>query len=113
MDGLPEHPLQPGPKTIFPFQQINTQEQRVRTAGYYNAVQRLDDGIGMLMDVLAKRGRDGDTLVIFCGDHGPPFARGKTTVYEAGLRVPFLVRWPARLPMTKAVVRAMDADRSP
>ena len=39
-------------------------------------------------------GHADDTLVIFIGDHGPPFARGKTTCYESGLRVPFLVRWP-------------------
>ncbi|MBW3599238.1 MAG: sulfatase [Planctomycetes bacterium] len=94
IDGLPENPLPPGPETLFSFQQIDTPARRIRTAGYYNAVQRLDEGIGMLMDVLEKRGRSDDTLVIFVGDHGPPFARGKTTVYEAGLRVPFLIRWP-------------------
>ncbi len=94
VDGLPEDPLPPSEKTIFPWQQIDTPEQRVRTAGYYNAVQRLDDGIGMLMEVMRRRGHTDDTLIIFVGDHGPPFARGKTTVYEAGLRVPFLVKWP-------------------
>jgi len=94
VDGLPADPLPPGEKTIFPFQQIDTPGQRVRTAGYYNAVQRLDDGIGMLMDVLERRRHRNDTLVIFIGDHGPPFARGKTTVYEAGIRIPFIVRWP-------------------
>ncbi len=94
VNGLPEHPLPPSEKTIFDFQQIDTKEQRVRTAGYYNAVQRLDVGIGMLLDELHRLGHDDDTLVIFVGDHGPPFARGKTTVYEAGVRVPFLIRWP-------------------
>jgi len=109
-DGLPEQPLPPGPETLFSFQQIDTPSQRVRTAGYYNAVQRLDDGIGMLMDVLDKHGHRDDTLVIFVSDHGPPFARAKTTVYEAGIRVPFLVRWPGvSKPMrSSAMVSTID-----
>ena len=110
VDGLPENPLPPGGKTLFAFQQIDTPEQRVRTAGYYNAVQRLDDGIGMLMDVLEKHNRREDTLVIFIGDHGPPFARGKTTVYESGIRVPFIVRWPgvSRQMRSRAMVSTID-----
>ena len=111
VDGLPENPLPPSEKTIFPWQRIDTPEQRVRTAGYYNAVQRLDDGIGMLMDVMRRRGHGDDTLVIFVGDHGPPFARGKTTVYEAGLRVPFIVKWPGVSPAgmaSRAMVSTVD-----
>jgi len=110
VDGLPENPLPPGEKTLFAFQQIDTPGQRVRTAGYYNAVQRLDDGIGMLMDVLEKHNRCEDTLVIFIGDHGPPFARGKTTVYESGIRIPFIVRWPGvSKPMrSRAMVSTID-----
>ena len=110
VDGLPENPLPPSEKTLFAFQQIDTPQQRVRTAGYYNAVQRLDDGIGMLMDVLGKHDHVSDTLVIFIGDHGPPFARGKTTVYESGLRIPFLVRWPgvSRPIRTRAMVSTID-----
>jgi N-sulfoglucosamine sulfohydrolase len=94
VDGLPQKPIAPGPETLFRFQQIDTEGQRERTANYYNAIQRLDDGIGMLMAELEKGRHLDNTLVVFCGDHGPPFARGKTTCYESGLRVPFLVRWP-------------------
>jgi N-sulfoglucosamine sulfohydrolase len=110
VDGLPANPLQPSVKTLFKFQQIDTPEQRVRTAGYYNAVQRLDDGIGMLMNVLDKYGYSDNTLVIFIGDHGPPFARGKTTVYEAGIRIPFIIRWPGiSKPMrSQAMVSTID-----
>jgi N-sulfoglucosamine sulfohydrolase len=108
--GLPANPLPPSEKTLFAFQQIDTPEQRVRTAGYYNAVQRLDDGIGMLMRVLEKHRHREDTVVIFIGDHGPPFARGKTTVYEAGIRIPFIVCWPGvSKPMrSQAMVSTID-----
>jgi len=56
----------------------------------------MDAGIGLLMDELAAAGRADDTLVLFLGDHGPPFCRAKTTCYEAGLHVPIIVRWPGR-----------------
>ena len=110
VDGLPANPLPPSEKTLFAFQQIDTPQQRVRTAGYYNAVQRLDDGIGMLMKVMKKHNHSDDTLVIFIGDHGPPFARGKTTVYEAGIRIPFIVRWPgvSRPMRSDAMVSTID-----
>lgn len=113
VDGLPKNPLKPGPKTLFAFQQIDTPAQRVRTAGYYNAVQRLDDGIGMLMEVLEKHKLAENTIVIFIGDHGPPFARGKTTVYEAGLRIPFLVRWPGVSRPMRSSAMASTIDITP
>ncbi len=110
VDGLPANPLRPSKDTLFRFQQIDTPQQRVRTAGYYNAVQRLDDGIGMLMGVMEKHRHRKDTVVIFIGDHGPPFARGKTTVYEAGIRIPFIICWPGiSKPMrSQAMVSTID-----
>ena len=42
VDGVPEKPLAPGQETLFPWQQIDEEQQRVRTAGYFNAIQRLD-----------------------------------------------------------------------
>lgn len=110
VEGLPAKPIPPSAETVFPFQQIDTPEQRVRVAGYYNAVQRLDDGIGMLMDRLEKLKLVEDTVVIFVGDHGPPFDRGKTTTYESGLRIPFLVRWPgvAKPSVSEAMVSTVD-----
>jgi N-sulfoglucosamine sulfohydrolase len=99
IDGVPAKPLPPGPETVFPWQQIGEAQQQVRTAGYFNAIQRLDEGIGQLLKVLDDSGKAANTLILFVGDHGPPFARGKTTVYESGLRVPFFMRWPG---VTKA-----------
>lgn len=110
VDGLPVNPIDPGPETLFGFQGIDTPEQRVRTANYYNTVMRLDAGVGLLLDELDATGKADETLVIFLGDHGPPFARGKTSVYESGLRVPFMVRWPGvSTPMrSPAMVSAVD-----
>ena len=94
VDGFPENPVEPSDKTLLSFQRIDTPEQRQRTADYLSAVRRLDDGVGLLLAALGRAGHGDDTLVLFVSDHGPPFARGKTTAYEAGLRIPYIVRWP-------------------
>ncbi len=95
--GIPETPYKAEEVQAFPFQQVDTPTELERIANYYSCVERLDAGMGMLMEVLEKSGKAGNTLVIFLGDHGPPFVRAKTNCYEAGLKVPFLVRWPNQL----------------
>ena len=109
-EGIPTTLVEPSEKTIFPFQGIDTPEQRKRVAGYYNEVLRVDAGVGLLLESLDRLGHSDDTLVILTGDHGPPFDRGKTTVYEAGLRVPFLVRWPgvSKPARSQAMVSTVD-----
>ncbi len=92
--GIPESPLGPDDVRPFPFLGLDTSRVRQETAAYYNAVRRVDAGVGLLLERLEQAGGVGNTLVLFLGDHGPPFTRAKTTCYEAGLRVPFLLRWP-------------------
>lgn len=92
--GLPGEVLTADDVTPWPWQGIDTPEQREKIAGYYNCVHRIDAAIGMLTKVLRESGHDDDTLIILLGDHGPPFTRGKTSCYESGLRVPFIARWP-------------------
>ena len=94
VDGLPEKLTLPGEIPPWPFQQVEDDTTRKNAANFYNAVRRLDAGVGLLMEKLKAAGQYDNTLVIFLGDNGPPFARAKTTCYEAGLRTPFLLRWP-------------------
>lgn len=94
VEGIPEKPIPPSAGTLFDWQRVDNPAQRERTANYLNAVARFDTGVGLLLAALGRTGKANDTLVILIGDHGAPFERGKTTVYESGLRVPFLVRWP-------------------
>lgn len=98
VSGIPQNPVKA--EDMKPFAEhggIDTPEIREEIAGYYNAVQRIDVGIKLLRDLLKKTGKDKNTLIIFIGDHGAPFSRGKTTTYEFGLRIPFLVHWPERI----------------
>jgi arylsulfatase A-like enzyme len=69
---------------------------------YYAMTASLDAGVGRLMNILADLDIAGETIVVFTSDHGEMFgAHGriqKLTFYEEALRVPFLVRWPGRIP---------------
>jgi hypothetical protein len=63
---------------------------------YYRAVERVDLAVRHAIDALREIGALENTLVIFTADHGPAFTRAKLTLYERGLRVPLIVRWPAQ-----------------
>ena len=100
VDGLPTDPIGPKDTRPWPWQGVADEAQRKRIAGFYNCVARIDAAIGLLLDRLdLQAGSDAaaHTVVMFVGDHGPPFFRGKTTCYESGLRIPYLVRWPGVL----------------
>ncbi|MGI9242388.1 MAG: sulfatase family protein, partial [Verrucomicrobiales bacterium] len=94
--GLPENPLGAGDVKPLPWVGADSPRLRGVTADYYNCMRRLDDGVALLLEELKKSGAADNTLIIYIGDHGAQFSRGKCTVYEAGLRVPFIVSWPGR-----------------
>lgn len=91
---IPEVPYTSKTVRAFDFQGISSGTQLDSIAGYYNGIARVDAGIGMLMEKLSQAGLAESTLIIFVGDNGPPFARGKGSNYEAGLKVPLIVNWP-------------------
>lgn len=67
---------------------------RAELAQYYQSVSRIDQGLGRLLKILEETGHSEDTLILFTSDHGMAFSGGKTTVYEGGLHVPFIMRNP-------------------
>lgn len=69
---------------------------RQELAEYYRSIHRLDQGVGMVLDALDKQGLTDDTLVLFLSDNGPPFVNSKTTLYDAGIRLPFIMRVPGK-----------------
>lgn len=77
----------------------DTPEVRRDLADYYDEISRLDAVFGRALEELQKRGLATNTLVMFIGDNGGSQLRGKGTLYELGIHVPLLVRWPG---VTKA-----------
>ena len=94
VDGLPEKPLTAEDVKPLPFNDIKSDEALQSIADFYNGATRLDAGFGMLLDVLKQTGHDKNTIIVFVGDHGAPFPRGKTTCYEGGVRVPLIIKMP-------------------
>lgn len=73
-------------------------EVRRDLADYYEAVGRLDQGVGKLLAALRESGKAEQTLVIFLSDNGIPFPGAKTTLYDPGVRLPLIIRAPGRQP---------------
>jgi len=72
----------------------DTPETREELAQYYQSVSRIDQGLARLIKILKEAKLYDKTMIVFTSDHGMAFAGGKTTVYEGGLKVPFIVRNP-------------------
>lgn len=83
-------------KVIVPPFLPDTPECRAELAEYYQAVSRLDQGVGRLLRLLEETGQAARTLVVYLSDNGVAFPGAKTTVYDPGLRLPLLVRLPGR-----------------
>ncbi len=77
---------------------------------YLAMLRRMDLAVGEVLRALEKTGVDDNTLLIFFSDNGgakknhadnSPLRGFKQSVYEGGIRVPFMVRWPSQLPKNK------------
>jgi N-sulfoglucosamine sulfohydrolase len=69
-------------------------ECRAELAQYYQAVSRVDQGVGRLLGVLREAGKYDNTVVIYISDNGVAFPGAKTTLYEPGMKLPCIVRSP-------------------
>lgn len=80
-------------------------------ANFYGVLEEMDKQIGRLIEGLKTQGIDNETIVFLTGDNGPAphyehrrndGMRGmKLSLYEGGIRQPFIIRWPGKVPAQK------------
>jgi N-sulfoglucosamine sulfohydrolase len=93
--GVKRTPFDPAKVPVPSFLPDNP-PTRAEIAEYYEASNRCDQGVGMLLDILKSSGQLDNTLVIFLSDNGMPFPNAKTNLYDAGARLPLIVRAPGQ-----------------
>lgn len=93
---------------------------------YGDVISEIDWSVGRIADAVRRAGIDDRTLIVFTSDNGPwlsygnhagsagGFREGKGTTFEGGVRVPFIARWPGRIPKgTSSDAAAMTIDMLP
>lgn len=98
-------------EVIVPDFLPDTPEVRQDIAWYYDQMGVFDNDCGIILDMIEKHGLTDNTMVVVGSDNGMPFARAKATVYEAGMNVPLLVKWPGKTEpgrVTDELVSYMD-----
>jgi N-sulfoglucosamine sulfohydrolase len=81
-------------KIKLPAHYLDTPAIREDFARYYDEIAHFDVFFGQVLAELEKRGLAENTLVLFMADNGCAQFRGKGTLYEFGIHVPMLARWP-------------------
>ncbi len=64
---------------------------------YYDEIGRLDLYVGKVITELESQGISDNTMIIFISDNGRPFPRDKTSLYEGGIKTPFIIKWPDKI----------------
>ena len=77
---------------------------------YYGMVKCIDDNVGHLLNYLEETGLDKNTIVVFTADHGDLLGEHnrieKGLPYEASAKIPFLIRYPGKIPKGKVIHKA-------
>lgn len=98
----PHSPVAAGPEFRALYPDLPIREQH-----WFGAISALDAQVDRVLSTLRRHGLEENTIVWFCSDNGPswvhelnsagPFRGKKSEVYEGGIRVPAIVRWPAAI----------------
>ena len=108
----PEDPGPYDPNTVrLPPNLLDTPATREARSRYYADVTWMDKQLGDVVTSLARHGYGNDAVLMFTADQGAQWPFSKWTLYDAGVRVPLLVRWPGRIKpgtSTDALVSLVD-----
>lgn len=82
---------------------------------YLEAIGKMDQQVGEILDRLEKEGIADNTVIFFIGDNGRCHLRGKCWLYDAGIQVPLIIRWPGKIPpgtQRKELISMLDITAS-
>ena len=104
--------FEPDPEKIsIPDRLPDTELVRKDLAAHIGEINRVDQFIGEVIADLKRRGVYDNTLIIFMGDNGAALLRGKGTLYDCGLHVPLIVRYPKLIqPGSVSDILVMGSD---
>ena len=81
-------------KVVVPPYYPDTKIVRQNIAKMYDNIARLDSVVGVLLAELEKEGELENTIIFFWGDHGDGLPRAKRWLYDSGLNIPLIIRFP-------------------
>ena len=108
--GIISNPTNPE-DVILPPYFPDTKEVREDFALYYDEIIRLDSFVGDFVSELEKQNLSDNTLILFISDNGRPFPRDKTTLYDGGIKTPWIIKWPKNVmagQISKSLVSSVD-----
>jgi len=100
----------PAAATVPPYLE-DTPRTRGSLVRYYTDVRNCDRELGRVLALLEKHKMTDNTIVFYTSDNGAQFRHAKWELYDAGIRMPFVVRWPGRVKpgtVTDAMVSFVD-----
>ena len=94
---LEKDPVKDPDKVELPPYYPDTPLVRRDMARYLDNIETMDGQVGEILDRLENDGLLDDTIIFFWSDHGRGLPRGKRWVYDSGIQVPLIVRWPGKV----------------
>jgi arylsulfatase A-like enzyme len=117
---LVHNPVQPKSDKLDRYENKKTTDQN--NPGYAAMVESVDESVGLLIETIRELGLEHNTMVIFTSDNGGltlkntsnyPLMGGKSFPFEAGMKVPFIVKWPAKIKPGTTEQRIIGMDIYP
>jgi uncharacterized sulfatase len=89
-------PYDPKRLTLAPYL-VDTPETREELAAYYAQVALMDTQAGRVLDIIDRSGSRDNTIFLFVTDQGSSMPHAKWTLYDSGIRIPAIARWPGKI----------------